>query len=77
MFTAWGGRKVSEYLGNVFWCGKSGFTVNQGVVNRGFTELLSKLMFSTHATLRLNSSSQKLVWLSYSLPGLILSIFPR
>ena len=37
MFTAWGGRKVSEYWGNVFRCGKSGFTVNRGAVNRGFT----------------------------------------
>ena len=24
MFTDWGGRKVSEYWGNVFRCGKSG-----------------------------------------------------
>ena len=32
-----GGRKVSEYWGNVFKCGKSGFTVNRGAVNRGFT----------------------------------------
>ena len=37
MFTDWGGRKVSEYWGNVFRCGKSGFTVNRGAVNRGFT----------------------------------------
>ena len=41
MFTAWGGRKVSEYWGNVFRCGKSGFTVNRGAVNRGFTVLRS------------------------------------
>ena len=37
MFTDWGGRKVSECWGNVFRCGKSGFTVNRGAVNRGFT----------------------------------------
>ena len=37
MFTAWGGRTVSEYWGNDFRCGKSGFTVNRGAVNRGFT----------------------------------------
>ena len=37
MFTAWGDRKVSEYWENVFRCGKSGFTVNRGAVNRGFT----------------------------------------
>ena len=30
-------RKISEYCGNVFRCGKSGFTVNWGTVNRGFT----------------------------------------
>ena len=39
MFNDWGGRKVSEYWGNVFRCGKSGFTVNRGAVNRGFTVL--------------------------------------
>ena len=39
MFTAWGGRTVSEYWGNDFRCGKSGFTVNRGAVNRGFTVL--------------------------------------
>ena len=37
MFTDRGGRKVSEYWGNVFRCGISGFTVNRGAVNRGFT----------------------------------------
>ena len=41
MFTDWGGRKVSEYWGNVFRCGKSGFTVNRGAVNRGFAVILS------------------------------------
>ena len=39
MFTAWGDRKVSEYWGNGLRCGKSGFTVNRGAVNRGFTVL--------------------------------------
>ena len=39
MFNDWGGEKVSEYWGNVFGCGKSGFTVNRGAVNRGFTVL--------------------------------------
>ena len=37
VFTDWGGKKVSEYWGNVFRCVKSGFTVNRGAVNRGFT----------------------------------------
>ena len=35
VFTDWGGRKVSEYWGNVFRCGKSEFTVNRGAVNQG------------------------------------------
>ena len=31
MFTDCGGTKVSEYLRNVFRCGKSGFVVNPGL----------------------------------------------
>ena len=37
MFIDWGGRTVFRYWGNVLGCGKSGFTVNRGAVNRGFT----------------------------------------
>ena len=33
MFNDWGGRKVSEYWGNVLRCSKSGFTVNWGAVS--------------------------------------------
>ena len=37
MFIDWCWRTASAYKGNVLRSGKSGFTINQGVVERGFT----------------------------------------
>ena len=55
MFTDWGGRKVSEYWGNVFRCGKSGFTVNRGAVNRGFTVIPILTIFILLAQRNINT----------------------
>ena len=39
MIIDWGDRTVTRYWGNVLRFGKSGFVVNRGAVNRGFTVL--------------------------------------